>query len=335
MSSSRSPDSKPPADDLRALLDKATVGNRSYRTFAPQKSAQVLDREKVPVTVSESAALAQPAVHNNARRALHSIFEVNSRLRIDSSRPRLAPGSGVAVAFASCAGGVGKTTLCATIARSLSSRLANVLLADRCADSIIPYYFSLERQGAGGLQTVYPNARRAGYQMTLVVAPSTDPPQPATVAWLEQLQAESVLTLLDLPTFHGTSGRGALHGASQIVVPLVPDVQSLASIAQVEALSRSTDENSGHTHFVLNRFDEAKPLHREIRTHLEKLLEGRLAPVALRESEYVPEALSLGMTVLDHAPQSPVTRDFEQFAEWMEKHLTLGAGSSTEKAEIA
>jgi cellulose synthase operon protein YhjQ len=328
---SPTPESTPPGRDVRALFDKANIGNMRYRTFAAQKAAETSERGSTPVVVPETVAPVAAVKNNNLRRALHSAFEVNTRLRIDSVRPRLAPGSGVA--FASCAGGVGKTTLCATVARVLSSRLANVLVADRCTDGIIPYYFNLDRQGAGGLQTVYPNAHRAGYQMTLVVAPPSDVPNAPTTVWLEQLQAESTLTLMDLPTFNGPSAQAALDRAGQVVVPLTPDVQSIASIARVEELAGQTPH--GRTLFVLNRFDEARPLHREIRTHLEKLLEGRLAPFAVRESEYVSEALSLGMTVLDHLPQSPVAKDFEQFAGWLEEHLSSAAEVSAEKVEIA
>jgi MinD-like ATPase involved in chromosome partitioning or flagellar assembly len=210
-----------------------------------------------------------------------------------------------------------------------------VLVADCCTDGIIPFFFSLERLSAGGLQMVYPNARRAGYQMTLVMAPCEQPPNASMTAWLGQLEAESTLTLLDLPTFNGHATPVALHRA-QVIVPLVPDVQSMASIARVEELSRSQEGGQeGRNLFVLNRFEDARPLHREIRSHLEKLLADRLAPVAVRESQYIPEALSLGVTVLDHAPQSPVVQDFEHLVGWLEGRLSSVAEVSAEKVEIA
>jgi cellulose synthase operon protein YhjQ len=307
-----------------------------YLTFASQKAAGASEGNNTPAMVAEAVA-AVPVVQSSIpRRALDSAFEVTDRLRIASSQPRLAPGSGAALAFASCAGGVGKTTLCATVARVLSSRVGNVLLADRCRDGIIPYFFSLERQSAGGLQTVYPNARRAGYQMTLVAAPCSEQPSAPTTAWLEQLQAESPLMLLDLPTFNEQPAPGALDLATQVIVPLVPDVQSIAGIARAEELSGLLkDGQSGRNLFVLNRFDEARPLHREIRTYLEKLLEDRLAPVAVRESEYIPEALSLGMTVLDHAPKAAVVKDFAELATWLEVRVLNARDASAERVEIA
>jgi cellulose biosynthesis protein BcsQ len=93
--------------------------------------------------------------------------------------------------------------------------------------------------------------------------------------------------------------------------------------------------HNGRNLFVLNRFDEARQMHREIRTYLEKLLEDRLAPVAIRESEYIPEALSLGMTVLDHAPQAAVVKDFAELVAWLEERVLSARQASAERVEIA
>jgi cellulose synthase operon protein YhjQ len=340
LSSSEAPDATPPGNDVRALFEKANIGKMRYLTFATQNTPERNEGNSTLPVAAEPTVM--PAVNDindgNSRRALNSVLEHNARLRIASFRPGLVARSGAALAFASYAGGVGKTTLCATVARVLSSRLGNVLVADRCPDGIIPYYFSLERQNAGGLQTVYPNKRRAGYPITVVVAPFDGQPNASSASWLEGLQAESSLTLLDFPTVNGRSTEDFAGQGSQLVIPLVPDVQSVASIARVEELCGKLEgEKSVHGRnlFVLNRFDEARSLHREIRTHLEKLLEDRLAPVAVRESEYVAEALSQGMTVLDYVPQAAVVKDFEQFTAWLESRLSTVGEVSTAKVEIA
>jgi cellulose synthase operon protein YhjQ len=332
LSDSQNPPS--PGKDIRALFDKVKLRDGRYRTFAAQKTPQNTE----PTYAAPQAAQVVPAAPaaSHPRRALQSVFDVNARLRIAPHQAHLAAGSGAALIFASCAGGVGKTTLCATIARVLSARLTSVLIADRCPQGIMPYYFGLERLSAGGLQTVYPNARRAGYQMVMVNTPCEEQPNTPTAAWLERLQAESTLTLMDVPTLNNRSLQEQMIPAGYVVIPLVPDVQSIASIARVEALSDLSSEGQNRRClFVLNRYDEARPLHREIRNHLEKVLEERLAPLAVRESEYVPEALSLGMTVLDHVPQSPVANDFEQLAAWLEARLLGPAEILSEKVEIA
>jgi cellulose biosynthesis protein BcsQ len=146
------------------------------------------------------------------------------------------------------------------------------------------------------------------------------------------------VTLLDLPTFNRQSAEDIPDQPGQLIVPLVPDVPSVASIARVEELSRMLAEEKNppqRSLFVLNRFDESRALHREIRAHLEKTLEHQLAPVAIRESEYVAEALSLGMTAIDHVPQAPVVKDFEELGIWLEAQLTSAAEIAAGKAEIA
>ncbi|MGC2402249.1 MAG: cellulose synthase operon protein YhjQ/BcsQ [Acidobacteriaceae bacterium] len=324
----------PPGKDVRALFDKAKIGDVRYRTFAPQKTPAKNEPQHTPALSKQEPPAVAPAAEVSApRRALSALFDGNAGLRIAGSRVDLPAGSGATLTFVSAAGGVGKTTLCATSARILSSRLNNLLVADRCVEGIIPYYFGLDRLRAGGLQVVYPNTRRTGYQMTLVNVPCDKPLDTSTPSWLEQLQAESTLTLVDLPTCNGRSTQNKVVRAGQVVIPLTPDVQSIASLGLCEELfGHLAEGENARSLFVLNRFDEARGLHREIRTHLEKVLQGRLAPIALRESESVAEALSLGMTVVDHAPQSPVTKDFEQLVQWLEESL---AKTSAEKMEIA
>lgn len=329
----------PPAKDVRALFDKVSIGNGRYRTFARQKPLE----KPEPVAPAAPVRMVEVATHlgthhpiESVRRALDSAFDSNTRMRATPVRTNLSVGSKAAMAFASCAGGVGKTTFCATVARVLSARMANVLVADRSTEGILPFFFNLERLSAGGLQTAYPNARRPGYPLTLVAAPRSEQPIPATATWLEQLQAEASLTLLDLPVFQARTSPEVLGKGGVVVVVLAPDVQSVASLARAQesaAAISAGQELYGRTIFVLNRFQENRALHREIRSHLEQMLGDRLAPVAVRESELVPEALSLGMTVLDHAPQSPEAKEFEQAAAWLEQRLM--AETAAEKVEIA
>jgi cellulose synthase operon protein YhjQ len=340
---SDSHDGLPPAKDVRALFDKVSIGNGRYRTFSRPKPQEKTEPVAAATPVRMVEAPAPTVTHHpieSVRRALDSAFDINARMRAPSMRTHLSVGGKAAMAFASSAGGVGKTTLCATVARVLSARMANVLVADRSTEGILPFFFSLERLSAGGLQTAYPNARRPGYPMTLVAAPRSEQPIPATATWLEQLQAQSSLTLLDLPVFQGRTSPEVLGKGGVVVVVLAPDVQSVASLARAQeaaATLSAGQEFSGRTIFVLNRFQESRALHREIRSHLEQMLGDRLAPVAVRESELIPEALSLGMTVLDHAPQSPEAREFEQVATWLEQSLAQGLANemNAEKTEIA
>jgi cellulose biosynthesis protein BcsQ len=321
-----------PGKDVRALFDKAKIGESRYRTFAPQKGATPAAQSVSAAGREEPRSTASVSGGSQPRPALNALFGANAGFRIAAARAETTATQRAALLFASAAGGVGKTTLCATIARMFSSRVSNVLVADRCVDGILPYYFSAERLRAGGLHVVHPNARRPGYPMTLINVPCHEPLNPSTAAWLDQLQKEMPFSLFDFPVSNGRSLKNYAIPGGLMVIPLTPDVQSVATLAACEELfGAAGDGQASRTLFVLNRFDEKRSLHREIRSHLEKALAERLAPVALRESEAVADALALGMTVIDHAPQSPLSQDFEQLVSW----LDVRVANTSEKVEIA
>jgi cellulose biosynthesis protein BcsQ len=71
--------------------------------------------------------------------------------------------------------------------------------------------------------------------------------------------------------------------------------------------------------FVLNQFDERDGFHVELREHLQRRLGARLAPLTLRRSQEIEEALAEGMTVIDYAPESEAAADFRALAEWMDQ----------------
>jgi MinD-like ATPase involved in chromosome partitioning or flagellar assembly len=317
--------------DVRALFDKAKMGAARYKTFdtntTPAKNDRTADVQP------KKHAMPAPANESMPRRALSAILEANGRPRITASWAEQKAFPRTPLMFASVAGGVGKTTLSATLGRIFSTRTDDVLIADRCHGGIIPYYFASERQRPGGLQVIQPTTRRPGYPMSIVNAPC-EASANVSADWLEQLRREATWTVMDLPTFPTCSSLIEAVRVGQPVIPLTPDVQSIASLTGCEELFAQSEqqEKKQRCLFVLNRFDETRALHREIRSDLEKLFEGRMAPVALRESESVAEALSLGMTIVDHVPQSPITRDFEQFAQWLQEQLL---NTSSEKIEIA
>jgi cellulose biosynthesis protein BcsQ len=68
---------------------------------------------------------------------------------------------------------------------------------------------------------------------------------------------------------------------------------------------------------VLNQFDPSLPLHLDVREVLREQLGDRLLPFTLRRAPAVSEALAEGMTVLDYAPDAPVSQDYRDVALWL------------------
>ena len=92
-----------------------------------------------------------------------------------------------------------------------------------------------------------------------------------------------------------------------------------AALALSEQLDSYENEQGRRLpfYFVLNQFDSASRLQEEIRQHLMRRLGSRLAPVTIRWSEEIGAALAEGTTVLDYAPESPASRDFENLGDWL------------------
>jgi cellulose biosynthesis protein BcsQ len=68
---------------------------------------------------------------------------------------------------------------------------------------------------------------------------------------------------------------------------------------------------------VLNQFDASLPLHLDVREVLRRQLGDRLLRFVIRRSPAVSEALAEGMTVVDYAPDAPVSQDYFDVASWL------------------
>ena len=99
-----------------------------------------------------------------------------------------------------------------------------------------------------------------------------------------------------------------------VLVPLLPDMSSVASLGSLEAF---LGRDEGAAHYLLNQFDGSSPLHRDVRGMLQQRLGDRLLPLVLRRSAAVSEALAEGMTVIDYAPGSATAEDYWDLAGWL------------------
>ena len=86
--------------------------------------------------------------------ALKGVFEPGQGAGEGASRPREARQPVLAVF--SLAGGTGKTSLVATLGRTLSANGERVLLADTAAQGLLPYYFGASELRPGAVRTFSP-----------------------------------------------------------------------------------------------------------------------------------------------------------------------------------
>jgi len=255
--------------------------------------------------------------------ALQGIFE--GAAPPAQSAPAPAAARAPVIALFSLAGGVGKTSIVATLGRALSGRGERVLLVDTAAYGLLPFFFGARDQRPGFLRTFSPppSSGDAPIQM-ITLDPDTLGSESATA---EKLAAEITQhargagrILVDLATASGATARRVLRMSPQILVPLLPDMSSVVSVSSIDAFFL---HNGGshpiplQPHYLLNQFDSSQPLHLDVREILREQLGDRLLPFVLRRSPAVSEALAEGMTIMDYAPNSAVTDDYASLAAWV------------------
>jgi cellulose synthase operon protein YhjQ len=238
------------------------------------------------------------------------------------------------MAIFSLAGGVGKTSLVATLGRALSARGERVLLVDTAAYGLLPFFFGAGDQRPGMLRTFNPptSSGDAPVQMITLDPENFGPetaPQEALTAEISKHARGSGRVIIDLATASGATTRRIMRLAPQILVPLIPDMNSVVSVSSIDAFF---DHNGGASavhslpNYVLNQFDSSLPLHLDVREVLREQLGDRLLPFALRRAPAISEALAEGMTIIDYAPNSGVAEDFASLASWVK---SLSAAATT------
>ncbi len=266
--------------------------------------------------------------------ALKGVFDGTSVPAEVAPAPAQVASRAPVIAVFSLAGGVGKTSLVATLGRALSARGERVLLVDTAAYGLLPFFFGARDQRPGVLRTFSPPSASsdAPIQMITIEPESLGPENAAQETLSTEIAHNShgvSRVIVDLATASGATTRRILRMAPTVLVPIVPDMSSVVSVSSIDAFFQHNSAAAGKPimpYYVLNQFDPSLPLHLDVREVLREQVGDRLLPFALRRAPAVSEALAEGMTVMDYAPNSAVTEDFGSLAGWVK---SLAAPAST------
>jgi len=240
-----------------------------------------------------------------------------------------------AMAVFSLAGGVGKTSIVATLGRALSARGERVLLVDTAAFGLLPFFFGATDQRPGQLRTFTPPGASSDTPIQMVTIDpeglSSEPSSQESLSGeISKFAHGSSRVIVDLATASGATTRRIMRMLPMILVPVVPDMNSVVSVSSIDAFFEHNSNSSGKPslpYYVLNQFDASLPLHLDVREVLREQLGERLLSFALRRAPAMSEALAEGMTVIDYAPGSTLAEDFVTLAAWV-KSLSAPATSS-------
>ncbi len=223
------------------------------------------------------------------------------------------------------AGGVGKTSLVATLGRSLSSLGEKVLLTDTTSHGLLPFYFGASELRQGTVRTFSPPSGSTDAPIYLVSydVDQRSGDEAAQDALVDEITASSRGThrvLLDLSVNSGWMVRRMARLSPTILVPVAPDMNSVISLQAVEKFFNGIVDPEGRPlklFYLLNQFDASLPLHLDIREVLRRQLGDRLLPFVIRRAPAVGEALAEGMTIVDYSPEAPVAEDYLNAATWL------------------
>jgi cellulose biosynthesis protein BcsQ len=234
------------------------------------------------------------------------------RLSLDAHKNRPA------LAVFSLAGGVGKTTISANLARILCVQGEEVLLVDASGSGLLPFYFGANDPRPGLRTFVAPGMKC--FPLRVIGADDI------TQSWIDNdvslAMAKSQRAIFDLGPATFSLLPQIFSICSEILIPLVPDLNSIFSISRIESSLerfRSAGAQIPSPYYVFNQFDDDYSLDHEVRELARRQCGDRLLPVTIRHGAEVAEAIGSRMTVADYAPASEVTRDFLGLALWLEK----------------
>jgi cellulose synthase operon protein YhjQ len=297
-----------------------------YAPPAPQAPPRPIAPQS-PVPQSSVADTLQHSRERVAARwfALKGVFEQPGQEVLDAAPVRQKETRTPVLAVFSLAGGVGKTSLVATVGRSLSSLGEKVLLTDTTSHGLLPFYFGASELRQGTVRTFSPPSGSTDAPIYLV---SYDVEQKGRDDEAQELLVEEIVNnsrgthriLLDLTSSSSWIVRRMARMNPTVLVPVAPDMNSVISLQTVERFFHGAIDGDGRAlqpYYVLNQFDTSLPLHLDVREVLRRQLGDRLLPFVIRRAPAVSEALAEGMTVVDYAPDAPVAEDYLNLATWL------------------
>ena len=318
---------RPPADEPAPKPPSPSEPSGPAWLYASAAQPQT---KPAPTPAPPQSSVADTLQHSRERvaarwYALKGVFEQPGQERAEPAPVRQKETRTPILAVFSMAGGVGKTSLVATLGRSLSSLGEKVLLTDTTSHGLLPFYFGASELRQGTVRTFSPPSGSTDAPIYLVSydvdqKSSDEAAQDALVDEITGSSRGTHRVLLDLTVSSGWIVRRMARLSPTVLVPVAPDMNSVISLQAVEKFFNGVVDPEGRPlkiFYLLNQFDASLPLHLDIREVLRRQLGDRLLPFVIRRAPAVGEALAEGMTIVDYSPEAPVAEDYLNTANWL------------------
>jgi cellulose biosynthesis protein BcsQ len=246
-------------------------------------------------------------------------------MQVGPHEPNPADKTTPVLAVYSIAGGVGKTTLCANLGKTLCSLGEQLLLVDASGRCLLPYYFGATDLRPGPRKFVAPGVNAPPIQ---VIAADR-----VTSQWLDgevkPLLSGSQRTIFDLGSPCESLLPAILGMSTVVLVPLLPDLNSMVAVSGIErALGvQSGDPRIPTVFYLFNRFNELSSNDQRARDYVARLCGRRLLPIALRHSSELAEALHDGVPLAPPVPGPQLSHDYLELALWVRRVAPLSSAA--------
>jgi cellulose biosynthesis protein BcsQ len=275
-----------PASDVALLYSWVKVGETTYRDFPGERWGS-------PVKVES-----------------HEVVQVPE-----------SPGRASVIAVYSIAGGVGKSTLCTNLSKTLSALGEQVLLIDASRRGFLPFHFGASEQPTGVRRFRAPGP--AGRSVDIITSEQVSSEWLAAAVKSEISSSQRIV--IDLEPSCEAMLATILPLCSFILVPLLTDLNSMLTIPR---LQRFTAPPTPALYYILNGFDPLSVNDQRVRELVAQECDSQLLPVTLRHSRELREALHAGIAAADHTPGPELGYDYLELALWVRSTAPLNAAKA-------
>jgi cellulose synthase operon protein YhjQ len=242
----------------------------------------------------------------------------------------------------SASGGVGKTTIMATLGRMFADDNERVLLAETAALSLLPFSFGAQSPGQSELRSFPTPGSNAEVDILSCLqnnenvsefAGSVRDSEGGFVSMITKAAGLANRLLLDASNVSADDILALRAKNHLALMPIVPDLNCALDLMRMEEALQDSQIKSGNEaplYYVLNKFDSSLALHRDIRSYLQQKVGERLLPTILRRSDAIPEALAQGMTVMDYCREAGIVDDFLALRDWLRRMAPRRSSEETQ-----
>jgi cellulose synthase operon protein YhjQ len=232
------------------------------------------------------------------------------------------------IAIVSAAGGVGRSTLTASLATLFAQREIAVLALDFDPQNLLSTLLGSDEASLSGLLPDFLTRKEFGKSALVnsnevACLPFGRANEASLVTFEQHLRAEpewlkkciaqidypsGAFLLMDTPRLPSLYARQAMVAADLVLAVLAPDVRSLALLPVVETtLSRCAPRNQ--LIYVVNGLDSTRTLQSDLLARFRSTLQMRLSPYPVHRDEAIPRAVANRTNLQSLSPDSLVTHD--------------------------